>query len=496
MSLWLCHLPSNPFPLPTHNPRASWQPVELFSAEISDPNFAVLDFATGAALAPGASVEALRLDFTPNSSDLLYKTQLSIVTNASHDAGPRTAFVIPISVYHGRLTYTLSPSCGSGGASYSFTPSNSGAPGDVIDFGKLAISERRVCTMYLKNPNPDPVRLSGVGSTLSKAVRVRLDAVLDRDGKTIAASAVGGSAVLGGLMGTTSSEGLPLLVLEAGASATLQVELNSGPTDESAKGALSFATDNGPLKVPIKYATVQGSLTFSPVILRFSPSFPGIVLRKAIHAKSTFDAPLTIHHIASSDPRLTTTLTNSTLPPGVKVQIGFVELDVSKMDEQDDYMSPWGAGAVVPGAQVERAELQLLVRRRQRWSSLMARGAHDLRAALAVSTDVVAKSTVAVRSTLIWPKVASSLQLAFGLAQAGQQVPAYVSVRNRADRPIWVELVEQDTSLNLLEQLLEGEATETTARFHLVNNSAEVLRKAQLKPSAFDLPRTRLASAL
>jgi hypothetical protein len=166
------------------------------------------------------------------------------------------------------------------------------------------------------------------------------------------------------------------------------------------------------------------------------------------------------------------------------------------MDEQDDYMSPWGAGAVVPGAQVERAELQLLVRRRQRWSSLMARGAHDLRAALAVSTDVVAKSTVAVRSTLIWPKVASSLQLAFGLAQAGQQVPAYVSVRNRADRPIWVELVEQDTSLNLLEQLLEGEATETTARFHLVNNSAEVLRKAQLKPSAFDLPRTRLASAL
>ena len=71
-----------------------------------------------------------------------------------------------------------------------------------------------------------------------------------------------------------------------------------------------------------------------------------------------------------------------------------------------------------------------------------------------------------------------------------------MSVRNRADHPIWVELVEQDTSLNLLEQLLEGEATETTARFHLVNNSAEVLRKAQLKPSAFDLPRTRLASAL
>ena len=472
------------------------QPVELFSAEISDPNFAVLDFATGAALVPGASIAALRLDFTPNSSDLLYKTHLSIVTNASQDAGPRTAFVIPISVYHGRLTHTLSPSCGIGGASYSFTPSETGAPGDVIDFGKLAISERRVCTMYLKNPNPEPVRLSGVSSTLSKAVRVRLDAVLDRDGKTIAASAVGGSAVLGGLMGTASSEGLPLLVLEAGASATLQVELNSGPTDESANGALSFATDNGPLKVPVKYATVQGSLTFSPVILRFSPSFPGVVLRKAIHAKSTFNAPITIHHIASSDPRLTATLTNSTLHPGVKVQVGYVELDVSKMDEQDDYMSAWGAGAVVPGAQVERAELQLLVRRRQRWSSLMARGAHDLRAALAVSTDVVAKSTVAVRSTLIWPKVASSLQLAFGLAQAGQQVPAYVSVRNRADRPIWVELVEQDTSLNLLEQLLEGEATETTARFHLVNNSAEVLRKAQLKPSAFDLPRTRHASAL
>mgnify|MGYP001240721403 FL=1 len=455
----------------------------------------MLDFATGAALAPGASIEALRLDFTPNSSDLLYKTQLSIATNASQDAGPRTAFVIPISVYHGRLTHTLSPSCGSGGASYSFTPSDSGNP-DVIDFGELAISERRVCTMYLKNPNPDPVRLSGVSSTLSKAIRVRLDAVLDRDGKTIAASAVGGSAVLGGLMGSASSEGLPLLVLEAGASATLQVELNSGPTDESANGALSFATDNGPLNVPVKYATVQGSLNFSPVILRFSPSFPGVVLRKAIHAKSTFNAPITIHHIASSDPRLTATLTNTTLHPNVKVQVGYVELDVSKMDEQDDYMSAWGAGAVVPGAQVERAELQLLVRRRQRWSSLMARGAHDLRAALAVSTDVVAKSTVAVRSTLIWPKVASSLQLAFGLAQAGQQVPAYVSVRNRADRPIWVELVEQDTSLNLLEQLLEGEATETTARFHLVNNSAEVLRKAQLKPSAFDLPRTRHASAL
>ena len=474
--------------------RVLCQPIELFLAEISDPNFAVLDFATGAALAPGDSIEALRLDFTPNSSDLLYKTQLSIITNASQDAGPRAAFVIPISVYHGRLTHTLSPSCGGGGDSSSSGLSERGDPGDVIDFGSLAISERRVCTMYLKNPNPEPVRLAGVSSTLSKAVRVRLDAVLDRDGKTIAASIVGGSAVLGGLMGAASSEGLPLLVLEAGASATLQVELNSGPTDESASGALSFATDNGPLKISVKYVTLQGSLTFSPVILRFSPSFPGVVLRKAIHAKSTFDAPLTIRSIASSDLRLTATLTNFTLIPGVKVQVGYVELDVSKMDEQDDYMSAAGAGAVVPGAQVDRAELQLLVRRRQRWSSLMARGAHDLRAALAVSTDVVAKSTVAVRSTLIWPKVASSLQLAFGLAQAGGTVPAYVSVRNRADRPIWVELVEQDTSLNLLEQLLEGEATETTARFHLVNNSAEVLRKAQLKPSAFDLPRERHAT--
>ena len=52
------------------------------------------------------------------------------------------------------------------------------------------------------------------------------------------------------------------------------------------------------------------------------------------------------------------------------------------------------------------------------------------------------------------------------------------------------------STLALLEQLLEGEATETTARFHLVNNSAEVLRKAQLKPAAFQLPKERCAFVL
>jgi hypothetical protein len=468
------------------------QPIELFLAEISDPNFAVLDFASGAALEPGGSIEALRLVFTPNSSDLLYQTELTIVTNASQDTGPRAAFVIPLSVYHGRLTYTLSPSCRGGLVS---DLSDGDAVHDAIDFGLLAVSEKRVCTLHLNNSNPMPVNLNGVSTTLPKVLRIRLEAVL-QNGEPVAVPA-GSSAVLGGLLGGGSQGGPPLLILEAGSSATLQVELTgTDAADVSASGTLSFAADSGPVKLPVKYSTQQGSLTFSPVILRFSPSFPGIVLRKAVHAKSTFESPLTIHSIFSSDPRLITTVTNSTLYPGIKVQIGYVELDVSKMDEQDDYMSVTGAGQVLPGAPVDRAELQLLVKRRQRWATLMSRGAHDLRAALTVSTNVVAKSTVAVRSTLIWPKVASSLQLAFGLAQAGGTMPAYVSVRNRADRPIWVELVEQDTSLNLLEQLLEGEATETTARFHLLNNSAEVLRKAQLKPAAFQLPKERCASVL
>ena len=214
MSLWLCHLPSNPFPLPTHNPRASWQPVELFSAEISDPNFAVLDFATGAALAPGASVEALRLDFTPNSSDLLYKTQLSIVTNASQDTGPRAAFVIPLSVYHGRLTYTLSPSCWGGLVS---DLSDGDAVHDAIDFGLLAVSEKRVCTLHLNNSNPMPVNLNGVSTTLPKVLRIRLEAVL-QNGEPVAVPA-GSSAVLGGLLGGGSQGGPPLLILEAGSSA-------------------------------------------------------------------------------------------------------------------------------------------------------------------------------------------------------------------------------------------------------------------------------------
>ena len=477
------------------------QPIELFSAEVTDPNFAVHDFAAGATLQPGGKLEkALRLSFTPNATDLRYKTHLTIVTNSSRPGTvPRPTLVIPISVHHGRLEYTIAAGAidrlaGAGSCLVDGARDPSGALEDGIDFGSTATSETRLCTLRLTNPNPGRMAITGITSTLPSSgqgptLRVVLDAVTSPTAPTLDPL---GSAVIGGSLIGTGTKKDPLVVLPPGHTAVLQVELAVGNSDGAGSGKLTIATSDGESlttrRLPLRFVTVQGSLTFSPVILRFSPSFPGLVIRKTIHAKSTFAAPLTIRSITTSDARFQPTLTNATLPPGVKVQLGYVDLDVSLAGEQDDYMSGSGGRALLPGAPTDRADLQLLVRRRQRWAALLARNAQDLRATLTIATDVVAKTTVTVRSTLQWPKVATSLQLAFGLAQIGANVPAYVSVRNRADVPVWVELVEQDTSLNLLEQLLEGEATETTARFHLVNNSAEVLRKAQLSPGAFELP--------
>ena len=82
----------------------------------------------------------------------------------------------------------------------------------------------------------------------------------------------------------------------------------------------------------MRYATLIGNLTFTPNLIRFDPSFPGLIQKKTISARSTFNTTLKIKNFISDEPSIIPVINNNFLLPNSREEIATIIFDPSKIN--------------------------------------------------------------------------------------------------------------------------------------------------------------------
>jgi len=62
--------------------------------------------------------------------------------------------------------------------------------------------------------------------------------------------------------------------------------------------------DSPSLNFNYSYTVIEGNLSIVPQIIRFNPGYPGMIQNRPLIAKSSFDIPIIIKQISSSDVRI------------------------------------------------------------------------------------------------------------------------------------------------------------------------------------------------
>ena len=82
----------------------------------------------------------------------------------------------------------------------------------------------------------------------------------------------------------------------------------------------------------MRYATLIGNLTFTPSLIRFDPSFPGLIQKKIISARSTFNTTLKIKNFISDELSIIPVINNNYLLPNSREEIETITFDPSKIN--------------------------------------------------------------------------------------------------------------------------------------------------------------------
>ncbi|CAK9077226.1 unnamed protein product [Durusdinium trenchii] len=126
-----------------------------------------------------------------------------------------------------------------------------------------------------------------------------------------------------------------VLTLQPGHRLALTLEvLEKEPTvagGPSVNASVQLVTKRGEkITIRIRYESVLGGLSFSPASLRFEASFPGRVQNRVVAARSTFEQPLQLSAVRSTDSRIIPELLTKTLKPLARTEVVRVYYDPAK----------------------------------------------------------------------------------------------------------------------------------------------------------------------
>ena len=255
----------------------------------------------------------------------------------------------------------------------------------VIDFGVVAVSNERYRRVAVLNPNPTPVTMTSVVSTV-RAVRVtrvevsgapldslispsvsdaalRVSSVfrplpppegcLTNEGKMAACEQAfvgGGERVAGVIPYGKSPATIP-------PNHVAVIDVRAAPKkEELAKmgGMLSFSFDNGrSLVAPVVLRALRGDISVVAggvsgdrgdaaggavdATLELPPAFPGRPSRALLKLKSTFAEHVTVAAVSSSDPAVRLDVLSTKLKPGREVTVGEVVFDPARLPPEKAY---------------------------------------------------------------------------------------------------------------------------------------------------------------
>ena len=419
-----------PFPAQTRSPRVTNgfpKPLLVFDAEVvptdeDDPDaccFEVRGFQRGQVVSPGEYLAPFEVEYAPQSTNAIFTATLRLDTNL-------TKIEIPVLVYHGQLTCfdaeraaTRAAAAAEAAAIVSATVMPAGAsspvvsakPADesrgsalgkegggltvpcavsdgkyrerngtqimgVIDFGVVSVSNERYRRVAMFNPNPVPLTIQSVVSTV-RSVHVTRVEVSGASVSSTISHAVSDAAIRVPAPFRPKPPPEGCLTKEGRMEACKQdfdktdqspvvippdhivtVDVRAAPEKEELArmgGMLSFAFDNGrSLVAPVVLRALRGDVLVAGsdgngdgdgggegvvrATIELPPAFPGRPSRALLKLRSTFSETVTVSEsVSSSDPAVRAELLSTKLRPNREVAVAEIIFDPSALPRHMAY---------------------------------------------------------------------------------------------------------------------------------------------------------------
>ena len=186
----------------------------------------------------------------------------------------------------------------------------------------------------------------------------------------------------------------------------------------------------------------KGNMNLSPLVYKFEPSFQGLFQKIKIYSKSSFNFPLYILSIHSSDERIIPQLLTDRILPKNETAIMQVNFDPSRtFFINDDQLEVNMSNCLT------YRELYLWKASEKFFNKLGSTGRTEINANVTISTSID-KKDINFKSFLIKPNLSKKDEINFGLIQVGKPESTYVEGINPSDKMLLIKLVLADENFS------------------------------------------------
>ena len=185
---------------------------------------------------------------------------------------------------------------------------------------------------------------------------------------------------------------------------------------------------------------IKGNINLSPVIYKFEPSFPGLYQKKIIYTKSSFNFPLNVISISSSDERIIPQLLTDKILPKNKTALIQVNFDPSKAYFIKEDLNHFELNM---SNILTYRELYSWKAKEKFFNKLGSTGRTEINANVTITTSID-KGDINFKSFLIKPNLSKKEEINFGLVQIGKPVNSYIEGINPSDKMLLIKLILAD----------------------------------------------------
>ena len=184
----------------------------------------------------------------------------------------------------------------------------------------------------------------------------------------------------------------------------------------------------------------KGNINLSPVMYKFEPSFPGLFQKKEIYSKSSYNFPLNILSVKSSDERIIPKIISDRIYPRNKTEVIHVLFDPSKSSFIREELNQFELNM---SNILTYKELFLWKANEKFFNKLGSIGRTEINANVTITTSID-KGDINFKSFLIRPNLAKKEKINFGLVQTGKPMNTYIEGINPSDKMMIIKLILAD----------------------------------------------------
>ena len=180
---------------------------------------------------------------------------------------------------------------------------------------------------------------------------------------------------------------------------------------------------------------LMGDFSISPSNIKFGPGYLGITRSQQIFCTNTYEFPLNIISVTSSDSRLIPTLLTRKVKPGNKIAIIDIVFDPDVNSSIRKYKAE---------LDMEKSltynEFYLWKKSEEYWDDLGLKGKTEISADISVVTHFKTK-VINVRSFIKKPTLVKKEEIDYGLMQVGHMAEKYIEGHNPTDTVLEIKLI-------------------------------------------------------